>query len=109
VLTWLRLASAALRSSGAWLSAARSTTTRLGRSMAEAGEPRARARVPPPPCCGGGGGEGRGGVGVGDENGESGWPAAASRSSGEARRVRVCRREVGKRKADAIKAGLNID
>jgi hypothetical protein len=32
----LRLASADLRSSGAWLSAARSTTARLGRSMAEA-------------------------------------------------------------------------
>jgi hypothetical protein len=32
----LRLASAALRSPGAWLSAARSTTARLGRSMAEA-------------------------------------------------------------------------
>jgi hypothetical protein len=32
-LTWLRLSSAALRSSGTWLSAARSTTARLGRSM----------------------------------------------------------------------------
>lgn len=35
-LTCSRLASAALRSSGAWLSAARSTTTRLGRSIAAA-------------------------------------------------------------------------
>jgi hypothetical protein len=32
-LTWLRLSSAALRCSGTWLSAARSTTARLGRSM----------------------------------------------------------------------------
>lgn len=32
-VTWLRLSSAALRSSGTWLSAARRTTARLGRSM----------------------------------------------------------------------------
>uniref|UniRef100_A0A0A9GG70 Uncharacterized protein n=1 Tax=Arundo donax TaxID=35708 RepID=A0A0A9GG70_ARUDO len=34
---WLRLSSAALRSSGTWLSAARSTTARLGRSMSTRG------------------------------------------------------------------------